>query len=264
MNRVCWWCVDLLSGTLAPEEGEAVRGDLAEAGETGRHALGDLLGLVVRRQATLWNGWRPWLGLVGLVIPLGLLLGLSLRRAAFETAIYAWFYVNNWTANYLDVGFRGDLFGYVAGFCVSYLALASWAWTSGFMLRSLSRRATGINGLFFFLLLFGMLLRAPRDPHSPNAVVFSLAFYNSILPLILLAVLVCIPAFKGMHFGMRMAKLPLSLQRIVRICAITTTAALVAQSLRPRWQMEASLLAVIGPLGCVVITAMSRRRELNR
>src|SRR5205823_12219606 len=50
-----------------PDERVAVRGDFAESGETGGQALHDVLGLVVRRQAALWQGWRPWLVFVGLV-----------------------------------------------------------------------------------------------------------------------------------------------------------------------------------------------------
>ena len=39
MTRTCWSLVDTLSGMLDPDEREAVRGDLAESGETGGQAL---------------------------------------------------------------------------------------------------------------------------------------------------------------------------------------------------------------------------------
>ncbi|MBZ5634636.1 MAG: hypothetical protein LAO55_16045 [Acidobacteriia bacterium] len=61
-----------MSRMLEPDEREASRGDLAESGEHGGQALLGLVGLVVRRQAALWKDWRPWLALVGLVIPLGM------------------------------------------------------------------------------------------------------------------------------------------------------------------------------------------------
>lgn len=69
MTRICWWLVDVVSQLLEPNERDAVRGDLAESGETGGQALRGLLGLVVRRQAALWKDWRPWLALAGLVGP---------------------------------------------------------------------------------------------------------------------------------------------------------------------------------------------------
>ena len=85
MNRPCWDLVDFLSRALAPEERDAVLGDLAESGDRGVPALSAVLGLVARRQATLWQDWRPWLGLLGSAVPLGLLLSLNafvLDRAA--------------------------------------------------------------------------------------------------------------------------------------------------------------------------------------
>jgi len=55
---------------LESGEREAVRGDLAESGETGSQALRHVVGLVIRRQLSIWTDWRPWLTLVGLVVPL--------------------------------------------------------------------------------------------------------------------------------------------------------------------------------------------------
>ena len=47
MTRLCWWMVEGLSRLLDDDECEVVRGDLA-----GR-ALGEVLGLVLRRQLSL-------------------------------------------------------------------------------------------------------------------------------------------------------------------------------------------------------------------
>src|ERR1700674_1683743 len=68
------WCADRVSTLLQPDEREAVRGDLAELGAGGGEALREVLGLVARRQAHLWTGWRPWLALIGLAVPLGMVL----------------------------------------------------------------------------------------------------------------------------------------------------------------------------------------------
>src|SRR5450755_1012275 len=88
MTRICWRMVDISSRMLEPDEREAVRGDLAESGATGNQALRDVLGLVIRRQATLWTDWRPWLTLVGLVLPLGMLLSIVSKSTADGTAVY--------------------------------------------------------------------------------------------------------------------------------------------------------------------------------
>lgn len=79
--------VDLLSRLLEADEREAVRGDLTESGASGGRALRDVVGLVVRRQAALWMDWRPWLALVGVVVPLGLLLSHVSRWWALESSM---------------------------------------------------------------------------------------------------------------------------------------------------------------------------------
>jgi hypothetical protein len=53
MTRVCWQLVEILSLMLHSDERQAVRGDLAESGETGSQALSDVLGLAFRRQAAV-------------------------------------------------------------------------------------------------------------------------------------------------------------------------------------------------------------------
>ena len=94
MTRVRWWLVDRLSRMLEPGEREAVRGDIAESGETAGQALRNVLSLVVRRQAALWKGWRPWLTFAALVAPLGILLSLGsqnqLNNSPCQDEIRGW------------------------------------------------------------------------------------------------------------------------------------------------------------------------------
>jgi hypothetical protein len=111
------------SGALEPQEREAVRGDFAESGESGGQALRDLLGLIIRRHAALWKDPGPWVTLLGLVVPLGMMLSLVSRRVPGLSAIYAWLYVNNGVAGYLAAGFRQDLVHTAAGFAFTYLTL---------------------------------------------------------------------------------------------------------------------------------------------
>ena len=66
MTQICWWLVDIVCRTFEPAERIAVRGDIAESGETATSALYDVAGLFVRRQAALWTDWKLWLTFVGL------------------------------------------------------------------------------------------------------------------------------------------------------------------------------------------------------
>ena len=86
MTRIGWWFVDRVSRMLEPGERDAVLGDFAESGLTAAPALRDLLGLIIRRQAALWKDWRPWLALLLVVAPFGILLSLICRSLAEGSA----------------------------------------------------------------------------------------------------------------------------------------------------------------------------------
>ena len=220
MTRICWWCVDIVSRMLDPDERDAVRGDFAESGETSGQALRGLLGLVLRRQTALWRNWRPWLALVGAVAPFGILLSLVSRRMAQSSAVTSWPYLNNWDWTYVrNTGFRLDFAHDVAVVLFEFLLLSCWSWTSGFVLGYLSRRAIWINGALFCLVLVTVeLLGMPRflgrslflsraDDFSPNSAVFAGAFYREVFPLIIHTVLVLLPSLWGMRQGLRLAAL---------------------------------------------------------
>jgi hypothetical protein len=104
MTRICWWLVNVTSRLLEPDERDSVLGDFAESGETGGQALCGLSGLIVRREAALWKDWHPWLILGSLVIPLAWLLSIASRITASTSAVYVWFYVNNWDWTLLKYG----------------------------------------------------------------------------------------------------------------------------------------------------------------
>jgi hypothetical protein len=201
-----WWCVDLLARALPPAEREAVHGDLAESGETGFRALRDVLGLVIRRQAGPWKQGRPWVVFLCLVLPLSAaLLSLSGRTATL-TAVYSWLYVNNWTTGYLAAGFRQDLIHNLVIFALSCFKLTFAAWSAGLALGFLSRRSIGVNGFLFLCMLLAGVLLTPHDWHGANAPVFALSFYRIVLPVLILAVLVLVPAFRGMHDGLKFSR----------------------------------------------------------
>jgi len=97
MIRVYWWLVDKASGLLDPDDRNAVLGEFSESGTSGAQALFDLLGLIVRRQLALWRDWHPWLALMGVVIPLGVLLSVACRGLAEGSATTLYLHINGWT-----------------------------------------------------------------------------------------------------------------------------------------------------------------------
>jgi hypothetical protein len=202
--------VDLLSRVLEPAEREAVCGDFEESGESEAQALRDLLGLIARRQAALWTGWRPWLALLTVVIPLGITLSQVARQLAGSSAVYSWMYVNNWTMTYLtNTGFRGELLHDALTILLEYLALLFWSWTVGFVVGSLSRGALWVNGALFSLLLLAELAVIRPGGYGVNAAAFAVEFYRVVWPLILRIGLVLIPSLLGMRYGARLAALSL-------------------------------------------------------
>jgi hypothetical protein len=289
-KRVIWRVVDIVSAMLSPAEREVVRGDFIESEEAGSRALLGVVGLIFRRQTASWSDWRPWLALAGLVIPLGTLLSLVSRRTADGSAIFIWFYANNWDWHLL--GNAGFWYGFaegVPGVLLSYLALVCWSWTSGFLLGSLSRNTLWLNEVLFCLMLllaaplgapqlFGQALMVPRArSFYPNHVVFALGFYRVLFPVILQAVLVFLPFLWGIRRSLRLDKLPLAFNAILWTAAFATLATLVTQNLI-WWQLRVwtvfplryprlpSLLpfAIVGPTAYLIATAIWRRRQHHR
>jgi hypothetical protein len=238
----------MLCRTLESAEAEAVRGDLAESGATGGQAMLEVLGLVIRRQAALWMHWRPWLALLGLMVPLGMLLSVASRRMADGSAVYIWLYANNWNWAYLrNPGFRQDFVHYVGSILLEYLTLACWAWTAGLLVGSASRAVIQVNRVLLCLVLsFGALLGAPlyfayyqqhvlralgiRLPPDPNGAVFALAFYRDLLPLIVQAVVVVVPTLWAMGYGARLGKFRPAIRTVLWTAAIATLATAVLQN----------------------------------
>lgn len=205
MNRFWWRAADLASRLLEPGERDVVRGDLAEAHATGAHALREVVGLVGRRQLQVWTGWRPWMALVALIVPLGLLLGAGVRRSAYTTAIYAWLYVDNWTWAYLDsAGSRLELVRCLGEFALNFAALACASWASGFVLAVVSRRAIWVTGALFCLVLIGVFAATPPLVAEQHAAVFAVTFYRVVLPPLAGTTFVLIPSIWGMRVASRL------------------------------------------------------------
>jgi hypothetical protein len=212
MKTLGWRLAELASLMLESDERAAVCGDLLESGESGPRALYGVMGLVLRRQAALLANWSSLLAFTVFVVPFSLLLGLISRILADDSAVYLWLYFNNWTWSFLEnSGARELLTRSLAEMFLQYLTLACWAYTAGYLLNLIARRASHLNAAFFCsLLLLGKFVSLPgfmRVMHSArffqvNAAVYAVPFYDVIFPLIVQLVLVAVPAIWGMrHAG---------------------------------------------------------------
>jgi hypothetical protein len=143
-------------------------------------------------------------------------------------------------------GFRHDFAHNIGAILLEYLTLVCWSWTGGFLLGCASRGIIQVNrALFGLMLSFGALLGAPlylehywqylhrvfsRLPPDPNSAVFAVGFYRLMLPLIVQAVLVLVPALWAMRYGSGVAKLRPLLRTGLLAAAIATLAAIVLQN----------------------------------
>lgn len=199
VNQAGWWLAELVSQLLDPSERDAVCGDLAECGANGWHAFGQVLGLIARRQAASWTEWRPWLALVGVVLPLGILLSHASRSWADRSALDLSLYARLWDWSYLTYpGWRGELLQAVWSAALSAAALSVWSWTCGYMLASVSRRTVWAAAIAFALVVFlgtigtTTLARISHDKFAGH-------FYGVVLPRLFRTAFVMVPLLWGIH-----------------------------------------------------------------
>lgn len=146
MSALLWRGVEWLAHGLEPEEREAVLGDLHESGSGAAACVLGLAGLVLRRQMQLWRDWRPWLGLLGIAIPSGLLLADFALMLARTYDLYAWIVGNYAVMDLQILEETGFTLRHGAAVFASYLGLLLvWSWTGGFALASISGRALWWN-----------------------------------------------------------------------------------------------------------------------
>ena len=216
MNGFWWELVELSSGLLDTDEREAVLGDVLESGDSGPQAFLGVVGLVVRRQVVLWQNWRPWAVLLAVILPLGFLVSIVSRETSDGSAVYIWMYANNWDWGVArNPGFWRLLCQSSISISLWYLTLGCWSWVAGFVVGFLSRGMERINGWLLCLILMLGELGAPRyfgyvfeyeqrafglgQPSDGNAVVFDIAFYRVVFPLMVQITLVALPALWGMR-----------------------------------------------------------------
>ena len=170
---------------VAAKDRDAVLGDLAETGASGWTALGSVLGLVVRQQMELLRAWQPWVAGSGAFAGSLLLLGVSFGLSV--------------DSRYLLRGERG-----YGGVLCEALLMVSWAWTSGFVVASLSDKTRWMSGILCSIPCLSCVLR----------------FHDSSLSR-LCVLLFLLPAVVGAAQGTRRVRLPL---RTALILAVAMTA----------------------------------------
>lgn len=248
MSRICWWLVDRLSRLLEPDERDAALGDFVESGLAAGDALRAILGLVARRQVSLWTDWRPWLALVGIVGPGSLiLLNFSVFvSGSFE--LHLWIIENYPHFNPAMLEETGlTLRRAVAGLlCLSSLHFV-WSWTAGFVLASLSRRTAWVNVALFGCLatvVFSAGYGAATSPKRP-------------LALSLTALLIVLPLLWGIVQGWRLRNL--RLRSAIPLALAVAAATIVSVWIAGYWRggtLGATLLVPLAPWAVRVLLSL--------
>jgi hypothetical protein len=213
--------VEIVAGLLQPDEREAVLGDLTESGATAWNRLLSVLGFVARQQLESWRSWQPWaassVALPGSLLLLGVSFALS--------------------KNSLSLLHRGPIRGSVV---LEALLLLAWAWTSGFVVGSLSQRTRWVSAALCAAPCLSCVLRFHETSLSRFCVLLFLA-----------------PAVVGAAQGMRHVRLHISM---------ATALALVMTALMLAWSgMSARNWLLLLPAGWLVVTSQrSKGSEQER
>jgi len=227
-TRLLWWLVDVVSHLLDRPERDVVRGDLTECGCHPARALGEVLGLVARRQAASWLDWRPWFALITIVFPIGFVLSHTSRYWGVRTAVDVMNYWTLWDFAYLTYpGWRHDLIDVVAIRGLECLALAGWAWTTGFVLGRLSRRTVWATMTLFCLVLILGTFGAVTSEQVRATQTLAGHVVWLVVPRFLRTFLVMLPAAWGAHRGRRIAPLPF-VQTVVGVLLLVAVTALAS------------------------------------
>jgi hypothetical protein len=149
-GRLAWRVAAALARLLEPSERRVVFGDLHELQHGGGRALWEVAGLVARRQVAAWAAPGAWLALVTIAIPAGVLLSHVTRGWSDGSAVYVRLYIERFTWSYVDnPGTRYEMLSLVVSGLVKAAALATWGWSTGFVLATFSRRALCVTGAVF-------------------------------------------------------------------------------------------------------------------
>lgn len=206
MTRIGCWIVGHLTRLLDEDEREIVRGDLAECHTPSGRALREVLGLVLRRQVALWFGWKPWLALLTIVIPIGILLSYASRSWGEGAGHDVLLYWKLWDFSYLaNPGWRADLVSLAVATAAAWLALIGWSWTSGFVLARLSRPTAWLTVTMLCLVVVMATWGTSTIGHLHRSDELSLEHHMTfvVFPRLLRTFLVMVPVVWGANVGVR-------------------------------------------------------------
>jgi hypothetical protein len=240
MTSLNWSLVEMTARLLEREEREAVLGDLVEARENSLVGLFGVVGLVVRRQASLWKSWRPWLAGFGVALPSSfLLMGVSLS--------VSWSYQRLLCPDLL----KAASLTLGSGFMVllwQALLLIGWAWTGGFVVGAASRRTLWASTVLCY---------------SPCLFCLSRFRVESLSRFCLLLFL--LPAIWGVRRGLRLTRM--NLRPALILALLVTVLMIPARGRGQHWwsapQMNLSW-ALSMPAWYLVATAQRSGREPGR
>jgi hypothetical protein len=210
---------------LDADERQAVRGDLAESGESVVPAIRDVLDLIVRRQVGLWAGWQPWLALLGIAC----LAGVPLSRIAFRLNVDLGQQLMAYHTYGVHFGTLLTPQQDLAWLLCLAVALIVWSWTCGFVLGSLSGRAAWLTWSVFYLMVLDstwvrLILSGNMILRDPQRLRLLIA---ATLPLSPATFLFSVSAVWGAFLGVRRRVLPLRavyvLASAITIFTILTT-----------------------------------------
>jgi len=181
---------------------------------TDKQAMRDVVGFFLARQADSWKDWRPWLALVGLVVPIGVFLSQISLELSETFSMHLWVYWH-----------FGDHFGTgltiiqeIEALSCQALSVIAWSWVSGLVLASLSGRTIYANATLFYSIWFFSVAALPMYPFT---------FGRTALPLILGILLFLLPSLLGMRHGLRLRTLSMGhavlLAAVVAALTILTT-----------------------------------------
>jgi hypothetical protein len=228
-----WWWTEQCARLLSPADREFVLGDLEEANESGVSAFAAVSGLLLRRHASEFRSWRPWIAAFALAMPASfLLMGFSISIARTYQSLFA-STIQQATGLIPAPGF--------STFLVNVALLAAWAWTGGFAVGTISRRTTWMSAAAS---LFACTLCVSR---------FNIDSLSRFCLLLFLP-----PAFAGLCLGLRSSR--------IRFGAALAVAILITALTIPRWTEPAAWMpnwALSWPAWYLVVVAARARRLHN-
>jgi hypothetical protein len=215
MRPVWRWLIGQLCRMLRPDECDAIMGDLAELGATDKQAVRDVVGFFLARQADSWKDWRPWLALVGLVVPIGVFLSRISLELSETLSLHLWVYWH--VGEHFGTGLT--IIQETEAWSCQALSVIVWSWVSGHVLASLSGRTTYANATLFYSIWIFSAAALPLYP-------FTLG--STALPLILGILLFLLPSLLGMRYGLRLRALSMG-------HAVLLAAAVAALTMLTTW-----------------------------